>query len=441
MQRKTIAAAAFALFAFIGPANAQSNSPVLLPGGCGTGNATNNLTYLTVDSTLKLCVNAAVAVTGFPSVQTTGTPISVTTGGVTGTLPTGAVVVASNVGATNGAYCKLGASASTSDQLIPPNSWFAFTVGANTQLTCITSTSTTTVNMVGGSGLPTGSGGGGGGSGSSGAVFGPTAVGSANANPPVVIGGTATGAAGQNVQGLAIKPASTAAAATDQSAVTNESPNSQLSTAIGTTTDAVGSTPSTGSAASLIALAKAINNNVSSAIPAGTNLIGKVGIDQTTPGTTNGVQVNAALPTGTNTIGSFKQTDGTTVAVTDPCQGSAKSYLPITATTSLVKVIATGVSAKKIYICQIILNTTAANNVAVFEATTASTCATTPVAVYGAGTSVATAANGFPFPANGGVSLGGGGFSIAQTTVNNNDLCIGTSAATPLTGGIMYVTQ
>lgn len=113
------------------------------------------------------CVNAAVSasITGFPTLQSTGTPISVTTGGVTGTLPTGAVVVASNVGATNGAYCKLGASATTSDQLIPPNSWFAFTVGAATQLTCITSTSTTTVNMVGGSGLPTGSGGGGGGSG------------------------------------------------------------------------------------------------------------------------------------------------------------------------------------------------------------------------------------------------------------------------------------
>ena len=36
---------------------------------------------------------------------------------------------------------------------------------------------------------------------------------------------------------------------------------------------------------------------------AGTAIMGKVGIDQTTPGTTNGVQVNAALPTGANTIG------------------------------------------------------------------------------------------------------------------------------------------
>lgn len=40
-------------------------------------------------------------------------------------------------------------------------------------------------------------------------------------------------------------------------------------------------------------------------IPAGTNLIGKVGIDQTTPGITNGVQVNAALPAGANVIGAL----------------------------------------------------------------------------------------------------------------------------------------
>ena len=42
---------------------------------------------------------------------------------------------------------------------------------------------------------------------------------------------------------------------------------------------------------------------INAALPAGTNLIGKTGIDQTTPGTTNGVQVVAALPAGTNIIG------------------------------------------------------------------------------------------------------------------------------------------
>jgi hypothetical protein len=95
-----------------------------------------------------------------------GSPIAVTTGGVTGTLPAGSVVVASNVGTTNIAYCALGAATTTAWQPISPNGgWFAFTVGAATQLSCITTASTTTVNMVGGSGLPTGTGGGGGGTG------------------------------------------------------------------------------------------------------------------------------------------------------------------------------------------------------------------------------------------------------------------------------------
>lgn len=102
---------------------------------------------------------------------TQGTPITATTGGATGTLPAGTVVVVSNVGTTNAAYCALGASATTAAQPISPNGgWFAFTVGGATQITCATSTSTTTVNLIGGAGLPTGTGGGGGGTGSGGAI-------------------------------------------------------------------------------------------------------------------------------------------------------------------------------------------------------------------------------------------------------------------------------
>jgi hypothetical protein len=163
---------------------------------------------------LQTAASVSASITGFPgTTQTTGTPISVTTGGVTGTLPAGAVVVAFNTGTTNTAYCKLGASATTSDAAISPNSWFAFTVGSNTQLTCITSTSTTTVNMVGGSGLPTGAGGGGG---SGGAV--------------------------------------TVANGADTPAVT----------------------PTSSTAATMVAISKAIANAVTSAIPAGANLIGSV---------------------------------------------------------------------------------------------------------------------------------------------------------------------
>lgn len=51
---------------------------------------------------------------------------------------------------------------------------------------------------------------------------------------------------------------------------------------------------------------------------AGINIVGSVRIDQTTPGTTNGVQVNVALPAGSNIIGNVRidqTTPGTTNGV------------------------------------------------------------------------------------------------------------------------------
>jgi hypothetical protein len=51
-------------------------------------------------------------------------------------------------------------------------------------------------------------------------------------------------------------------------------------------------------------------------LPASSNVVGKVGIDQTTPGTTNAVQITAALPTGTNTIGKVTSGSSTTGGLT-----------------------------------------------------------------------------------------------------------------------------
>jgi hypothetical protein len=48
----------------------------------------------------------------------------------------------------------------------------------------------------------------------------------------------------------------------------------------------------------LIALTKKTNQNTSSAVAAGTNIIGKVGIDQTTPGTTNAVAISLSTSGG-----------------------------------------------------------------------------------------------------------------------------------------------
>ena len=53
-------------------------------------------------------------------------------------------------------------------------------------------------------------------------------------------------------------------------------------------------------AATLVALLKGIYNALVAALPAGTNLIGKVGIDQTTNGTTNNVTI---APTSATAVG------------------------------------------------------------------------------------------------------------------------------------------
>ena len=65
-------------------------------------------------------------------------------------------------------------------------------------------------------------------------------------------------------------------------------------------------------------------SRIVAALPAGTNIMGKVGIDQTTPGTTNGVQVNAALPVGANVIGkvSIDQTTPGTTNLVSAAQGT-----------------------------------------------------------------------------------------------------------------------
>lgn len=350
-------------------ASAQSQrNPCYYPAANPASGSSGCIPVSTVN---PLPVTATATIGGGFTDAATGTPISVTTGGNSGTLPAGSVVAAFNVGTTNPAYCKLGASATTSDiYLAPGGGWFAFSVGSSTQLTCISTGGSTTVNMIGGSGLPTGSGGGSGGGGGgavtiasgavasgayssgsiasgafasgsiangadvvegtittahgcatsgytvigclgqidddvkgpvlvtvngtaigatgltpgvsqtgtvvgintdqtslggvaygamanygtspgavkvpgvnafitnsptfSGSVFGPTAVGSANANPPVVIGGTATGAAGQNVQGLSVVAPSVApVTATNTAVVVDLRPDSPGIIALG----------------------------------------------------------------------------------------------------------------------------------------------------------------------------------------------------------------
>jgi hypothetical protein len=67
-----------------------------------------------------------------------------------------------------------------------------------------------------------------------------------------------------------------------------------------------------------------VSNDSTVGLVAGSAIVGKVGIDQTTPGTTNGVQVNAALPAGANAIGNV---GGKTVSVcVTPTVTASNSY-------------------------------------------------------------------------------------------------------------------
>jgi len=147
---------------------------------------------------------------------------------------------------------------------------------------------------------------------------------------------------------------------------------------------------------------------------------------------------NAAAFTGSNGVVGAGLS-GTNVAIpqVDPCAGNAQTTTPISMTSATTTKIATGVSAKKIYVCSLTLFTAIANNVAVIEGTTATTCGTSAAGVIGG----ATAANGFNFAANQGFVMNGGTQHVAATATANDDLCLITSAAGPLAGVLVWVTQ
>jgi hypothetical protein len=166
MKRLLLAAAfcaaatpAFALFDSAAPGLVQIVDPTAPSVPLGT-----------VSHPLNTTGTFSGSVGGFPAgaggvIGTPVTAVTTVTVGSTQSLPAGTEVVATNVGS-NMAFCQLGATASANSQPIAPSGgWFGFTVGSATQITCVTTTSTTTVNLFGGTGLPTGTGGGGGGGG------------------------------------------------------------------------------------------------------------------------------------------------------------------------------------------------------------------------------------------------------------------------------------
>lgn len=117
----------------------------------------------------------------------------------------------------------------------------------------------------------------------------------------------------------------------------------------------------------------------------------------------------------------------------DPCSGR-KTPAPFSISTATTTQLVAAELGKTVYICSLNLVTTAANNIAIVEDDT-SACAS-PTAGMAGGT---TAAAGWNFGANGGLTLGNGAGSILQTAATNRFVCIMTSAATQLSGSIQYV--
>lgn len=141
-------------------------------------------------------------------------------------------------------------------------------------------------------------------------------------------------------------------------------------------------------------------------------------------------------------VGSFNMCyNGSTwdrcVKATDPCQINTKSYANINGTAGAT--IVTGVSAKKIYICSLVLVTATAQNINLVSGT-GTVCATSTAAILGVSGGT-TAATGWNLAANGGLTLGSGGFAVGSTNVNADNLCMLTSSTGQITGGISYVTQ
>ena len=80
----------------------------------------------------------------------------------------------------------------------------------------------------------------------------------------------------------------------------------------------------------------------------------------------------------------------------------------------------------------------AATNVAVVEGT-GSVCGTGTAGVSGFGG--ATAATGWNFAANGGISLGNGDSSVGAEANSGDNLCVFNSGSGQISGGISYVVQ
>lgn len=202
-----------------------------------------------------------------------------------------------------------------------------------------------------------------------------------------------------------------------------------------------------------------LHADLTAALPAGTNLIGKVGIDQTTPGTTNGVVVNSsalptgaataanqtstntkldqlhtdlisALPTGSNTIGAVTQASGPWSVTGSGTAGLAASgVLTVQGITSMTPVQVSQATASN-------LNATVTQGGTWSMTATQATASSLNATVVGSGT--AGAAAGGVLTVQGVASMTP--VQVSQATATNlNAAVVGTGTAGAAAGGVLTV--
>jgi len=129
---------------------------------------------------------------------------------------------------------------------------------------------------------------------------------------------------------------------------------------------------------------------------------------------------------------------GGTAVGSNPCLTQTPTPAVINnAGSSTTQELIAGTSAKKTYVCSINVGPVAsAVNVALVEGT-GSTCGTSTAGMAGG----ATAATGWQFAANGGLTFGSGGYPIAAAATAADNVCLMYSAAVQVSGVAMYVQQ
>jgi hypothetical protein len=230
-----------------------------------------------------------------------------------------------------------------------------------------------------------------------------------------------------NISGTVSLPTGAATSANQSTEITSLS---TLNTNFGAQADTAAAADT--STASLIALVKRTNQNLTTlnttaggAIPAGSAIIGNVRVDQTTPGSTNGVQDAATSATGSAVPAKAGYAGAVSSGnLTGLIQADASAAISVsTATTTQIVALS---STKKIYITSFDVIAGGTGNIT-FEYGTGSNC--------GTGTTVLTGA--YNLTAQAGIAKGNG-LGPVLVVPASNALCVLTSAAVQMSGSVAY---